>query len=134
MNFPDTFELEEIIKHGGPKTERERILLEALQEETRIKDTLTGIFDDYPSIQDLCPDLERIRKTLLEVCEYAERITREYYDISENNTEPKENTPEWLAYKIGGLFDDGIMDFDEVEALLTVQNCYEIAEKAWKEI
>lgn len=63
MNYPDTLELD-IIKRTGPTTERERLLLEALAEETAIKDTLTGLFNDYPLHKGLDKDLERIRKEL----------------------------------------------------------------------
>jgi hypothetical protein len=63
MNFTESHDLEEI-KRTGPATDRERLLLEALSEAEALKDTLTGIFNDYPMHKGLDKELERIRKAL----------------------------------------------------------------------
>jgi len=129
MNYLDTLDLEEM-KRAGYKTDRERVLLEALTEAEAAKDALTGIFNDYPSTDDIRPDLEHIRDTLREVKETAERLTEAYFEQDKNQPLPKEDTAEWLAFKIADLFSDTIMCFDDLEALDTAGEVYEIAERA----
>lgn len=138
MNQLDKEDLIEI-KRSGALSNRERVLLEALEEANGARDALTGIFDDYPSARPLGPDLERIRKTLKELRATA-TDTAEAWFTEEYTPAPKldsSDTAERLAavcLKISDLFNDTIMDFDDLDALVTVEECYEIAEKAWKEI
>jgi hypothetical protein len=110
-------------------------LSEALSEATAVKVSLTGIFNDYPSCKCLSPDLERIRETLESLRELAE-IESEAWFTGKNTPAPvltSENPLERFAamsLKVADLFNDSVMDFDNVEALQTARNCYEIAEKA----
>ena len=138
MNYPDTQDLIEI-KRLGPMTERERILLEALAEESAVKDTLTGLFNDYPITDDIRPDLERIKEALEELRDLADKEAEAWF-TGKNTPRPSltsENPLERFAAmscKIFTLFDITHVDHGDLDALTLAGNVYEIAEKAWKEI
>jgi HEPN domain-containing protein len=138
MNCPDTEDLEEI-KRTGPTTERERILLEALQEETAIKDSLTGLFNDYPATDDIRPDLERIKEALEELRELADKEAEAWF-TGKNTPSPSltsDNPMERFAAmscKVFSLFDEIFIDFAGLEALTLAGEVYEIAEKANLEV
>lgn len=136
MTYLDTLDLEEI-KRLGPKTDRERILLDALSEETAIKDTLIGIFYDYPSTDNIRPDLERIKEALTELRELADTEAEAWF-TGKDTPSPSltsENPLERFAAmscKIFSLFDDTFTDFENLEALQIAGEVAEIAEKAWE--
>jgi len=137
MNFLDNEDLEEI-KRLGPKTDRERILLEALREETAVKDSLTGIFDDYPVTNDIRPDLERIREALTELKDLADNEAEAWF-TGKNTPSPSltsDNPMERFAAmscKVFSLFDETFVDFENLEALQIAGEVAEIAEKAYRE-
>jgi HEPN domain-containing protein len=137
MNCPDTEDLEEI-KRTGPTTERERILLEALQEETAIKDSLTGLFNDYPVTDDIRPDLERIKETLEELRELADNEAEAWFtgkDTPSPSLTAKNPLERFAAMscKVFSLFDETFVDFENLEALQIAGEVAEIAEKAYRE-
>ena len=138
MNYLDTLDLEEI-KRLGPKTENERILLEALEEETAVKDTLTGIFYDYHSTDDIRPDLERIKEALEELRELADKEAEAWFDTPHKPSPSltSENPLERFAAmscKVFSLFDETFVDFENLEALQIAGEVAEIAEKANLEV
>ena len=138
MNYLDTLDLEEI-KRLGHTTDRERLLLEALAEETTIKDTLTGIFDDYPRTDDIRPDLQRIKEALDSLRELADKEAEAWF-TDKNTPAPvlaSENPLERFAAMsctIFSLFDETFVDFEDLEALTLAGEVYEIAEKANLEV
>jgi len=138
MNYLDTHDIEEI-KHTGPTTNRERLLLEALTEAERTSDRIGAIFNDYPVTDDIRPDLERIRDTLKELKGLADKEAEAWF-TNKNTPAPvltSDNPLERFAamsLKVSDLFNDSIADFEDLEALAIAGEVYEIAEKAWKEI
>jgi len=134
MNYLDTLDLEEM-KRAGYKTDRERVLLEALAEETAVKDALTGIFNDYPRTDDIRPDLERIKDTLGSLRKLADKEAEDWFQDT-NTPAPRldaTEAPERLAavcLRLSDLFSNGVMDFRRLEALTTAGEVYEIAERA----
>jgi len=133
MNYPDTETLTDL-KRYGPKTENERILIEALTEAEAVKDALTGIFNDYPSTDDIRPDLERIKDTLESLRKLADKEAEDWF--TGNDKSPRLDAPEAperlaaVCLKLSDLFTDNIMDFDDLEALDTAGEVYKIAERA----
>jgi hypothetical protein len=138
MNYPDKQDIEEI-KRTGHTTDRERMLLEALSEAERTSDRIGSLFTDYPVTKDIRPDLERIRDTLKELKDLAEKEAEAWF--TDTNTPAPVLTSDnplerfaAMSLKFSDLFNDSIADFEDLEALGIAVEVYEIAEKAWKEI
>jgi len=138
LTITDEATLEDL-KRYGTKTENERVLLEALEDADGIRTALVRLFDDYPVQKDLRPDLERIRDTLRTLRDLADKEAEAWFTDTNTPaplltaTAPAERLAA-VCLKLSDLFTDQIMDFDDVEALLIVQDYCEIAEKAGKEI
>ncbi len=128
----------DLIKLSGPRTDNERVLLEALQEAGASRTALEPVFKALCYSNDIQSDINYIKETLKELRELADKEANDWFTDT-NTPAPLLTSPDKaerlaaICLKVSDLFNESIMDFVGLEALDIAGDVYETVKKAYLE-